>query len=157
NMIFATRDQQKRRTVVIVEIDRRGRVRIEVGKARLEQDVIRAGNGVAFVDFLRLLFTQQVAEGVMELLRRERDGLVEIEWVAEGGERNRARREGQQKDALDRRGVDCDTRPAQVAVEQNLREEATEGVAHDDRGRIQTLDDFVVVIHDLGHAQLAQV
>ena len=87
-MIPASGDKQQRGAVVVIEVDRRRRIGIEVGKSGLKQNVVGAGNGVTLINGLRLRLTQQIAESVMELFRRQRRRFVEVERVAERGKRD---------------------------------------------------------------------
>jgi hypothetical protein len=79
---------------------------------------------------------------------------VEVGRVAQHGKGDLEGGERQHQDALDRRGVNGHPGGAQPAVEQDLGEQPAEGVAHDDRRLVQIADDGVVVVDDLGHAQL---
>src|SRR6266540_4090878 len=71
DVVLAAGDQQQRRPVVVVEVDRGGGVGVEVGQAGLEQHMVGAGDGdgVAVVGRLGRLLAEVVAEGVVELLR----------------------------------------------------------------------------------------
>ena len=50
----------------------------------------------------------------------------------------------------------ADASGAQAAVEQDLRHQSAEGVAHDDRRRVEAADDRLVVVGDLLEAEALQ-
>ena len=85
----------------------------------------------------------------MKLLERQRGFLLQICRVAQGGPRGPKRGIRQLQDALWRAGSQCDAGGAETAVEQELREEAAEGMADDDRGLIEASDDLVVMIDNV--------
>src|SRR5918994_6964581 len=89
----------------------------------------------------------------MELLRSERDGPVAVGGVPQHGEGSPDLRDWNDLDALGRHGVYRHPGGAVPVVEQDLGEQATEGVAHDDRRALELLDDALVVLHDCGDRQ----
>src|SRR3712207_870079 len=89
----------------------------------------------------------------MELLRSERDGPVAVGGVPQHGEASPDLRDWNDLDALGWHGVYSHTRRTVTVVEQDLNEQATEGVAHDDRWALQLAYDTLVVLHDCGDRQ----
>src|SRR3712207_1316938 len=89
----------------------------------------------------------------MELLRSERDGPVAVGGVAQHGEASPDLRDRNDFDALGGQGVYSHARRTVPVVEQDLHEQATEGVAHDDRRALQLAYDTLVVLHDCGDRQ----
>ncbi|CPU66332.1 Possible glyoxalase/bleomycin resistance protein/ dioxygenase [Mycobacteroides abscessus] len=85
----------------------------------------------------------------MELLGREADGAVPVRGVAQ--RREEGARLGHRGDAhaLGGRRVDHDARGAETPREQELGEGAPERVAHDDRRRVERLDDGGQVVQGL--------
>src|SRR5436305_12417070 len=55
NVVSATRDQEQRRALVVVEVHARGGVRIEVGQGRLEKDATWTRYRVALEGLQRVL------------------------------------------------------------------------------------------------------
>src|SRR3712207_1037393 len=89
----------------------------------------------------------------MELLRSERDGPVAVGGVAQHGEASPDLRDRNDFDALGGHGVYRHARRTVPVVEQDLHEQATEGVAHEDRRALQRAYDALVVLHDGGDRQ----
>lgn len=118
DVVFAACNEQERRAVRVVEIHACRRMRVEVGKARLKQNVVGAGNGVTVIHLPGLLLAHQVAESVMKLFRRESGYLMVIERVAESGKRNPQGGKRQQQDAFDGSGVERDACRAQSPIQQ---------------------------------------
>jgi hypothetical protein len=50
----------------------------------------------------------------------------------------------------------CDARGAQAAIEQELREQAAEGMADDDRGTVEPTDDLLVVGDDVPDVEVSE-
>src|SRR5207247_9387482 len=112
--------QQQWRPRVVVEVDRGGRVRVEIGEAGLEQDVVRAGDRVAIVNGPRLLLTQEVAKRVVKLCFRWLHRLVKIGRVLQCRPAVPDFREGKDQNSLHRRRIDRDAGGAQSTIEQDL-------------------------------------
>src|SRR3712207_2747073 len=89
----------------------------------------------------------------MELLRSERDGPVAVGGVLEDREGRPDLRDWNDLDALGGHGVYRHPGGAVTVVEQDLGEQATEGVAHDDRRALQLAYDTPVMLHDCGDRQ----
>src|SRR3712207_5888105 len=89
----------------------------------------------------------------MELLRSERDGPVAVGGVPQHGEASPDLRDWNDLDALGGHGVYRYARCTVPVVEQDLHEQATEGVAHDNRRALQLAYDTLVVLHDCGDRQ----
>src|SRR5215204_5472557 len=89
----------------------------------------------------------------MELLRSERDGPVTVGGVTQHGEAGPDLRDWNDLDALGRHRIDRHPGDAVTVVEQDLHEQATEGVAHDDRRALELSYDTLVVLHDCGDRQ----
>ena len=87
DVILVARDEQQRRTRVVVEVHGRHRVRIEVRQPGLEQHMIRPRHRVALEDLERFLFAQRIAERIVELFRCERHGAMVVQRIAERRER----------------------------------------------------------------------
>src|SRR5205807_497666 len=72
-------------------------------------------------------------------------------------QQNRAQRpdltKRQPEHALRLGRVDGDAGRAEAAVEEHLRKQAPEGMAHDDRWLVEQPDDLRVAVNDLGYAQ----
>src|SRR5436190_18708936 len=75
-------EEQQRRPLRTPVVDRRHRVRVEVGVAGLEERARRARNVIALVDRIRRFSGERVGEAPVELLLRERRRLVPAERVA---------------------------------------------------------------------------
>src|SRR3712207_2455352 len=90
----------------------------------------------------------------MELLRSERDGPVAVGGVPQHGEGSPDLRDRNDLDALGWHGVYGHPGGTVPVVEQDLGEQAAEGVAHDDRRPVEFSDDTLVVLHDRGDRQL---
>src|SRR5215212_8351139 len=84
----------------------------------------------------------------MELLLSERDGPVAVGGVPQHGEASPDLRDWNDLDALGWHGVYSHPGGAVTVVKQDLGEQATEGVAHDDRRALQLAYDTLVVLHD---------
>src|SRR5829696_1236645 len=84
----------------------------------------------------------------MELLRSERNGPVAVGGVPQHGEGSPDLRDWNDLDALRWHGVYSYPGGTVTVVEQDLGEQATEGVAHDDRWALQLAYDTLVVLHD---------
>src|SRR3712207_5158829 len=89
----------------------------------------------------------------MELLRSERDGPVAVCGGPQHGEGRSDLRDLNDLDALGWHGVYSHPGGAVTVVEQDLGEQATEGVAHDDRRALQLAYNTLVVLHDCGDRQ----
>src|SRR3712207_1572130 len=89
----------------------------------------------------------------MELLRSERDGPVAVGGVPQHGEGSPDLRDWNDLDALGWHRVYRHAGRTVPVVEQDLREQATEGVAHDDRRALQLAYDTLVVLDDCGDRQ----
>src|SRR3712207_4343384 len=89
----------------------------------------------------------------MELLRSERDGPVAVGGVPQHGEASPDLRDWNDLDALGWHGVYSHPGGAVPVVEQDLHEQATEGVAHEERRALQRAYDTLVVLHDCGDRQ----
>ena len=89
----------------------------------------------------------------MELLGGQLHGPLPVGRVAQHGEGGAQRGGRQAQHALDRRGRERDAGDTQAAVEQELRDQPAERVAHDDRRRVEPADDLGVVIGDLRYAE----
>src|SRR5215211_5423317 len=76
----------------------------------------------------------------MELLRSERDGPVAVGGVPQHGEASPDLRDWNDLDALGGHGVYRHARCTVPVVEQDLGEQAAEGVAHDDRRALELPD-----------------
>ncbi|GHE91878.1 hypothetical protein GCM10017786_25560 [Amycolatopsis deserti] len=90
----------------------------------------------------------------MELLRRQRDGLAQVERVAQDRRGRLERAQRQPQDAAHGGGIDRDARRAEAAGQQHLHDRAAVGVPHDDRRPVEGADGSVVVIDDLREAQV---
>ena len=127
---------------------------LEVGDQAVRPDPVpRRGDVVPLVDLRGLLLGQRVREGVVELVRREPDGLVPVRRVLEDREQRLDLRRWVDAHALGRGRVDHDAGGAAPAVEQELGERAAEGMAHDDRRPVELRDDTGEVRNGLGHRQ----
>src|SRR5215472_19326963 len=115
--------------------------------------MVGAGHRVTVVNLERLLLTHIVGEGIVELLRRQRHGPVNIGGIAQDRRSDFERRKWKKEDAFDWGGCDGYTRGAEAAVEQDLRHQSAEGVSHNNRWTIQFLDDVLIVIDDFGDPQ----
>src|SRR3712207_9033790 len=89
----------------------------------------------------------------MELLRSERDGPVAVGGVLQDGEASPDLRDWNDLDALGWHGVYSHPGGAVTVVEQDLGEQATEGVAHDDRRAPHLASNTLVGRHDCGDRQ----
>src|SRR6266567_7422423 len=76
-----------------------------------------------------------------------------VGWIAQCRKGHFESREGQKEDAFHRRWSNGNTRYAKPAVEQNLRDQATKGMADDDGRPVQLPDDRLIVIDNLRHSQ----
>ena len=142
-------DDQQRGALRVGEVDLRRRVQREVGEPRLVEDPARLRDGVALVRRRGLLVAERVDEPVAELLGAELDDPVALGRVRERRGGGLQRRERQHEDALGRRRAERDARASQTAVEQQLDDQAAEGVP-DQHGRpLQRLDQARVVVDDL--------
>src|SRR5215212_6875430 len=89
----------------------------------------------------------------MELLRSERDGPVAVGGVPQHGEASPDLRDWNDLDALGGHGVYRHACRSVPVVEQDLHEQAAEGVAHDDRRALELPDDALEVLYRAGHCQ----
>jgi len=92
----------------------------------------------------------------VEVLLGDRHGAISVGRVVQDWERRLDLAERKRLHALDGRPVDGHPGRAVAGVEQELHEGSAEGVAHDDRLRVECVDDLGEVIEDLTHAQVRQ-
>ena len=148
--VLGARDEKQGRPVRAPEVDLRHGLRIEVRVARLEERPRRTRDVVAVVHGIRALTAQSVREAPVELLARERHGVVLAQRIAQRGPRGSERRERQLEHPFRRGSVERDRGRTETAVGQELRDEAAERVADDDRRLVEAADDPVVVVDDVG-------
>src|SRR3712207_2655029 len=89
----------------------------------------------------------------MNRLRSERDAPGAVGGVPQHGKASPDLRDWNDLDALGWHGVYSHARRTVPVVEQDLHEQATEGVAHDNRRALQLAYDTLVVLHDRGDRQ----
>src|SRR5215218_9983844 len=105
-VVLATCYEQQGRAVFVPEVDVGVLVAWrEVSEGPSPHEAARSGDVVALVDLVRLLPAQSVGEGVVELLRSERDGPVAVGWVLQDREERADLCDRGCPDALCRRGV----------------------------------------------------
>jgi hypothetical protein len=153
-VIVATRDQQQRRPVGVLEVDLIGAVRVEVGEGALPEDPPGARDRVAVVDRPRFLLAHRVGERVVELLGGDRHGAVTVGRALEDREGRAQGRDRQLGHAADRRRVDPDAGVAVAVAEQDLGDRAAEGVAHDDRLALDRAEELLHVVEDFLEAEI---
>ena len=154
HVVLAAGDEEQRRAIVVAVVDLARRPRVEVGQRALEEHAAGAGHGVPLPDRLRLLRAHRVGEGVVELLGREQHRAVVVERALEDREGRLELGGREREDALGGGRVDRHAGDAVAAVEQQLGEEAAEGVAHDDRLAVEALDDVLIRLDDLVDADM---
>src|SRR5215213_684850 len=135
DVVLAPRYEQQGRPIFVAEVHVGLLVtRREVRQHRVPHEVARSGDVVALVGLVGVLPAQSVGEGHVELLFGEPNSLVAVCGVPQYGEEGSYLCDRGYPDALGWRGVYNYPRRAVTVVEQDLGEQATEGVAHDDRG-----------------------
>src|SRR5207244_2647092 len=122
-------DEEQRSTLLVLVVDPRVLMsRCEIREDAVPKPAARGGDVIALVDLCGLLIGERIREGVVELLRRERDGLVSVRRIVQYRERGLDLRERNGEHALGGHGVDRDAGGAEAVIEQDLRERAAEGV-----------------------------
>ena len=138
---------------VVLEMELRRRMQVEVRETRLVEDLAGLGDGVALVRGGSFLGRERVDEPVRELLGRQRHDPVPLRRMRECRRGSLERGERQQQDALRRRRAQRDARAPEPAVEQQLDDQAAERMA-DQHGRlVERADQPLVVVDDLGEAE----
>jgi hypothetical protein len=85
-VVFASSDQEQRRTVVVFEVDVGVVVtRGEVGEHAVPDEAAGRGDVEVLIDLVGLLFGQRVRESVVELLGGEPDSAMAVGRVLEHG------------------------------------------------------------------------
>ena len=122
-------DDQQRRALLVLEVHLGARVQREVGEPGLVEDAAGLGHRVALIRRRGVLLAERVREPVGELVGREGDDAVARRRMRQRGDHRLQRRERQDQDALRRRRAERHTRAAEAAIEQQLDDQAAEGVA----------------------------
>lgn len=148
DVVLAEPNEQQRRAPFAVDLGRRARITPEVRERVVPEDPCWGGDRIACVQCVRLLAAQRVGERVVELLRRERQGLA-LRGRAEGGRHHLDGRERDVTDPLDPDRSHTDAGDAEATIEQYLRERSAERVADDDRRALELEDDRLVAVEDL--------
>src|SRR5215208_5137824 len=82
--VFGTGGEEQRRTRRVLVIDLRNGLRVEVGKAGLEEGARRARDVVALIDGVGIFPAERVREAPLELLGRQGSFLLQIRGLAQG-------------------------------------------------------------------------
>jgi hypothetical protein len=92
----------------------------------------------------------------VELFLGDRHGAVFVGRIVQDGKGRFDLAERQRLNAFDGRAVDGYAGRAVAGVEEQLCEGSAERMAHDDRRRVECVDDLGEVVEDLAHAQIRQ-
>ena len=153
-MIGASGDQQQRRTIGVLEVELQRGARVEVGERSFPQDPPRSGHGVALERGARLVVVHRVRERVVELVEGQGDSAMPVGRALQDREAGPHVENGSFVMPRTPAASIADAGRAEPAVEQDLGEGAAEGVAHDDRWRLELADPRLVAVEDLSDAEL---
>src|SRR5829696_8056059 len=148
-VVLPTRYEQQRRPILVPEVHVNilvsGR---EIGEGPGPHEAARSGDVVALVDLVRLLPREGVGEGVVELLWGEANRPVAVCGVPQDGEDGPGLRQRYAAHALRGRRVYGHTHCPIAVVEQDLDDQTTHGVSHEDGWLLQLAYDAFVVLDD---------
>src|SRR3954471_24623146 len=156
-VVFLRADDEQRGALRVLEVHIRGGVQCEVRESGLVEDPAGLGDRVALVRSGRLLGAEGVHKTVGELLERQRDDSVPRRGMRERRGGRLQRRERQDEDALGRRRAERDAHTSDATVEEQLDDQAPEGVADQDGRLVELADQRLIVVHDLGQPETREL
>jgi DNA-binding IclR family transcriptional regulator len=148
-MIIAPANKKQRSTIRLMPVYLSITAGAKSGESALPQHVRRARNAVFLPDSLRVRFVELIGEDVVELTVGEGDHAVVVEGVGENGEDGFHGREGKDVDARRASSGNAYACAAEASVQEQLGEEAAEGVAHYYGWSVEVPDYLLVVVDDV--------